>query len=183
MHLIPIYIALFFGILFEGELVMISSIIAAHHGYLNLWLVVAIGMTGTFGSDCFYFFLRRKKGNAWLNKHQKFRDKAASIDAKLEKHPTLIFLSYWFLYGFRTITPFVIGNSKTKPNTFLIFSALSIVVWASVWTSAGYLFGEVIKSELTSIEHAEKYIIGILLFTGLVILLINRFKKSKKSAL
>lgn len=179
MHIILIYIALFFGILFEGELVMISSIIAAHHGYLNIWLVIAIGISGTFSSDCFYFFLGRKKGQNWLNNREKLKNKAFIIHKKLEKHPTLIFFSYRFLYGFRTITPFVIGTGQSKIRTFLMFSAISIIIWASTWTTVGYFFGAVIKSKLTYIEHAEKYVIGILLLLGLVLFLINKFKKTK----
>lgn len=62
MHIIFINIALFVGIFFEGELVMISSVIATHHGYPGIWLVIAIGMAGTYTSDCFYFFLGRKRG-------------------------------------------------------------------------------------------------------------------------
>ncbi len=61
MHLILIYIGIFCGIFFEGEMVMITSVIAAHHGHLKLWIVIAIGLTGTYCSDSFYFFLGRKK--------------------------------------------------------------------------------------------------------------------------
>jgi len=53
MHIILIYAGIFAGIFFEGEMVMISSVIAAHHGYLKLWIVITIGLVGTFSSDSF----------------------------------------------------------------------------------------------------------------------------------
>ena len=42
MHVILIYLGIFCGIFIEGEMVMITSVIAAHHGHLNLWIVMAI---------------------------------------------------------------------------------------------------------------------------------------------
>lgn len=181
MHIIFVYIGILFGIFLEGEMIMISSVIAAHHGYLNIWLVVILGVLGTYCSDCFYFFLGRNKGKDWLNKKQKFKNKAGIIDKKLEKHPIIIFMSYRFLYGFRTITPLVIGASKTKTYIFLLYSAVSTLIWAITYCTIGYLFGEVIKSKLGSVEHIEKYIIGFLLLVGIIVIVINRVKKQNKN--
>jgi membrane protein DedA with SNARE-associated domain len=177
MHIIIIYLSILVGTFFEGEMIMLSSVIAAHHGYLNIWLVIIAGAAGTFWADCFYFYLGRKKGLEWLNKKQKIKSKVDFIHKKLDKHSITIFISYRFLYGFRTITPFVIGTSKTKSSTFLIFSILSIIIWALIISSLGYLFGEVIKSKLGYIEHIEKYIIGFLILTGLILILVYRVRK------
>jgi len=183
MHIIFIYLGILFGIFIEGEMIMISSVIAAHHGYLNIWLVVIIGTTGTYISDCMYFFIGRKRGKNWLNKNQKLKEKASVVDQKLEKYPILIFIIYRFLYGFRTIAPLVIGASKTKTSTFLFFSGLSTTIWAALYCSIGYLFGELIKSKLGYIEHIEKYIIGVFVLAGIVLVIINRVKKHKKNIL
>ena len=59
MHLIIIYTGILIGIVLEGEMIMMSSLIAAHSGYLNLWMVIVIGFTGTLASDWFYFFMGR----------------------------------------------------------------------------------------------------------------------------
>ena len=181
MHLLLIYIGIFFGIFVEGEMIMISSVIAAHHGYLNLWIVVAIGIAGTYASDSFYFFLGRKRGKAWIEKSDRFKDKAVVLDEKIEKYPLLIFLVYRFMYGFRTVTPLVIGVSKTKTGKFLLLAGISTLIWAAAYCTIGYVFGEVIKSKLHHIENIEKYIIGglvlvaILLFSGRF--LIKRHKR------
>jgi len=174
-----IYIVIFLGIFLEGEMIMISSIIAAHHGHLNIWLVIVIGILGTYSSDCFYFFLGRKKGKDWLNKKPKIKNKADKINKKLERHPIVIFISYRFLYGFRTIAPLVIGTSKTKTSIFLFISAVTTLLWAITYSSIGYLFGEVIKSELGYIEHIEKYIIGFLFLIAIIFIVINRIIKTK----
>ncbi len=178
MHLILIYAGILLGIFLEGEMIMISAVIAAHHGYLNLWLVVVLGVTGTYASDCFYFFLGRKRGRNWINKSRKRKKRAEWIDRKLVKYPVLIYLTYRFMYGFRAITPLVIGTGSTKTGTFILFSSISTIVWAASYCTLGYLFGEVIKSELGHIEHIEKYIILALLLAGTAIIALKRIRKS-----
>jgi membrane protein DedA with SNARE-associated domain len=167
MHIILIYIGLFLGIFVEGEMIMISSIIAAHHGYLNLWLVVIIGVLGTYSSDVFYFMLGRKKGKEWL-------------DHKIERYPILIFIIYRFLYGFRTVTPLVIGASGTKTGTFLFYCGLSTAIWAGTYCTIGYMFGALIKSKLGHIEHIEKYIIAGIVFIAIVVIVINALKMRRQ---
>lgn len=162
---------------------MISSVIAAHHGHLNIWLVIVIGIVGTYLSDCFYFFLGRRKGIAWLDKKKKLKKKHEVVDKQLKKYPILIFLSYRFLYGFRSITPLVIGTSTTSTPRFLLLSGLSIVFWAALYSALGYAFGEIIKSQLGHIQHIEKYIIGILVLVALAIFIYKSIKKRRKDQL
>ncbi len=184
MHIIIVYIGILLGVFFEGEMIMISAVIAAHHEYLNLWLVVILGIAGTYCADCFYFFLGRKKGKVWINKNQKIKNKAAVIEKKLEKYPILIFVTYRFLYGFRSITPLVIGTSKTNTKKFLLFSAMSTIIWASVYCTIGYLFGEIIKSELSHIEHIEIYIIAFLGLFGVAFIITKHIiKRQNKNEL
>jgi len=179
MHLVLVYTGILCGIFFEGEMIMITSVIAAHHGYLKLWIVIAIGLTGTYGSDSFYFFLGRRKGKEWLNKSARFRDKYAVIDQKLEKYPILIFLVYRFMYGFRTIAPLVIGASNTKTSKFLTLSAISTLIWGITYSAIGYIFGEVLKTKFGHIEDIEKYVMGALLLLGAVIFVVYRVRRKK----
>jgi membrane protein DedA with SNARE-associated domain len=183
MHIILVYLGIFCGIFFEGEMVMISSVIAAHHGYLNLWIVVAIGLVGTYSADSFYFFMGRKKGKEWLNKNARFKNNYALVDRKIAKYPILIFLIYRFMYGFRTLTPLAIGASNTRTSRFLILSAMSTLIWGITYGLLGYLFGEVVKSKLSHIENIEKYLIGFLLLLGGVLFFIYRTRTRERKDL
>jgi membrane protein DedA with SNARE-associated domain len=183
MHVIFIYLGILFGIFLEGEMIMLSSIIAAHHGYLNFFIVIIIGIVGTYCSDCFYFILGRKKGKAWFNKNETIRGKIAVVEKRLDKYPVLIFIIYRFTYGFRTIAPAVIGASKTKTTSFLIYSAISVIIWAALYSTLGFLFGEIIKSKLSYIEHIEKYIIGFLVIIAIITIITLRFRNKKKNVL
>ncbi|HUX96673.1 MAG TPA: hypothetical protein VMV47_13145 [Bacteroidales bacterium] len=62
MHVVLIYLSIFFGLFLEGEMVLISTVMASRHGYLVLWIVVILGLTGTYCADCLYSFFGRRKG-------------------------------------------------------------------------------------------------------------------------
>jgi membrane protein DedA with SNARE-associated domain len=177
MHLFFIYAGILIGIVLEGEMIMLSSVIAAHRGYLNLWIVIGIGFAGTLAGDWFYFFLGRKRGKNWLLKKQKIKLKVEKITQKLQKYPALVILSYRFLYGFRTFTPVIIGASQIKTLTFLSFSFVSTLLWCFVYGSLGYISGEFIKTRLAHIEDIELFIIGFLILAGVLIYLLKRIMK------
>lgn len=61
VHTVLVYAGFFLGIFLEGELVFFSAVIAAHHGLLELWLVVSLAIIATVTSDMTYFYLGRKK--------------------------------------------------------------------------------------------------------------------------
>jgi len=179
MHIILIYLGILAGIFLEGEMIMITSVIAAHHGYLELWIVIIVGVTATYASDTLYFFIGRNRGQEWINRRDKLKQRVDTLNRYLDKYPVLIFISYRFLYGFRTVAPLAIGLSRTKTIVFMSFSALSTLLWAAVYTSIGYISGELIKSQLGHIEHVEKYIIGVLVILGAAIYITNRIKRHR----
>lgn len=177
MHILYIYIGVFIGVLLEGELVMLSSVIAAHHHYLNIWVVLAMGISATLCQDVLYFNLGRYQGQKWLKRKPAWQKKIEVVDKRIKKYPVLIFVTYRFAWGFRAVTPFVIGTAHIRPSTFYMFSVGTTLLWAAVYGSLGYMFGELIQSKLSHIEHMEKYVIGILAFLAIIVILIRRLIK------
>jgi membrane protein DedA with SNARE-associated domain len=169
MHVILLYTGMLIGIILEGEMVMLSAVIAAHRGYLNLWVVMAIGFAGTLGGDWGYFFTGRKHGKNWLDKKEKFRHKIEIVNRRLQKYPVLVILTYRFVYGLRTIIPVIIGTSGIKTRTFLTFSLVSTMFWCLLYGTLGYISGEIIKTRLAHIEDIELFIIGSLVFLGILV--------------
>ncbi len=47
-------------------------------------------------------------------------------------------------YGFRVIGPLLIGASRLPPRIFLPLSIVGALVWALLFTTIGYLGGEVV---------------------------------------
>lgn len=182
MHVLALYMGVLVGIFFEGELILISSIVAAHYGYLNIWIVLIISVIATYSADVFYFFLGRRKGKRLLEKRNKLKHKAEIVDNHLKKFPALLFIGYRFMYGMRTITPLVIGIGSINARKFLIYSAFGTLLWVVFFGFIGYVFGGYVKSELGNIEHIEKYVVGILLLAAMIILFIRKVKFKKDPA-
>jgi len=110
-------------------------------------------------------------------KNRKFKHRIDKVNHWLQKYPVLVIITYRFLYGFRTVTPVIIGTSDIRTLTFLIFSFFSTFLWCLIYSSLGYLFGEIIKTQLAHIEHIELYIIGFLFMIGIAIYFIKRGRK------
>jgi membrane protein DedA with SNARE-associated domain len=174
MHIILIYIGILAGTFFEGEMVMLSSVIAAHHGHLNLWIVLFIGLCGTLAADWTYFFLGRRRGKNWLMKKEKWKNKSQRISGTISRYPILVIIIYRFLYGFRAITPIIIGSGDIKTPVFLTYSFVSTLLWCATYGAMGYLFGAIIKNELSHIENVEFYFIGGLVLLGVIIYVIKK---------
>ena len=175
MHLIIVYIVFFIGIFLEGEFILLSAVIAAHQGILNIWLVIPIAIFATISSDMVYFNLGKHKAEKWLSK-SKFASKFEIVNQQLRNHRTKMLLSYRFLYGMRMITPFVLGTQKLEFAKFLKYSIISTVIWCIILVGLGYAFGEFIINSLKHIEKIEYYFIGCLIVFAIVLILINRLK-------
>lgn len=180
MHLVIIYITIFAGIILEGEMVMLSSVIAAHKGNLNLWIVMFIGFSGTLASDWGYFFLGRYRGTRWLRKRPKMQQKAAVIHQRIHKNLMPVLLSYRFLYGLRAITPFVLGTSEIKTRKFLIYSTGATLVWCLFYGILGYSLGEFLRIWLGHVEKVEFYVMGLLILIAVIIYLVRRIRKNRE---
>lgn len=180
MRTILVYVGIATGIFFEGEMTMISAVVAGHHGYVNISAVIVLGIIGAFTSDILYFFIGRKKGKSWLVKHPKYKKRAETIFKKLNRAPLTVFISYRFLYGFRTVAPLIIGTSIISAKKFIIYSFVSSLIWASVFALLGYYIGDMIVRKLHYIQHIEKYIIGMFVLLGIVLLFIRQRKKVSK---
>ena len=177
-HTILVYFGLFLGVFLEGEFVLLSAVIAAHHGYLDVWVVVSTGMIATISSDLFYFNIGRKKVSKLIN-NSKWSTKFNGIKKRFENHRTQTLLGYRFLYGFRTVTPIFLGTQNISFKEFLKFSIIGTLVWATIITGLGILFGELLLRYMKDLEKVELYVIGFLLAIAVISILIRLRKRSK----
>jgi membrane protein DedA with SNARE-associated domain len=162
------YPALVAGTALEGEMILVIAGFLAHRGYLALPYVIFAAFIGTFAGDQFYFHLGRKSGAALLEHRPQWQAKAARARTLFERHRIPIVLGFRFLYGLRTITPFVIGMSGFSVRLFLLINVISAVIWAVLISCLGYGFGEFLSVLLKDVKHWERWIIlGILVIGGL----------------
>ncbi|MCX6234389.1 MAG: DedA family protein [Bacteroidetes bacterium] len=167
MQAFALYLSVMIGVLLEGDTVIIASSFAAHQDYMNIFLVATLAILITLTSDWFYFFLGRYKGRTVIEKRPSLMKHAGKVKDYIEKHPRLLLVSYRFLYGFRILTPLMIGMSKISTIRFLIISFFMTIIWASLLILAGYFFGHVLKGQIKEFERYELFVILGILMIGI----------------
>ena len=160
------YPAIAIGTFFEGETILILGGLAAHQGYLELTGVIASAFTGTMLGDQLYFYIGRIQGYSALEKRPRWKRKSERVFRLLKRHQVLLILGFRFLYGTRTITPFLIGISRVSPFRFLILNIIGAAVWATVIGGLGYAFGKTLETLVGDIKQYELLISLALLAIG-----------------
>lgn len=171
------YAAIGVGAFFEGETVLIMGGFAAHRGYLELPWVIFYAFLGTLSGDQLYFYLGRIKGVQMIEKRPVWQKRSQKVFSLLKNHQTWLILGFRFLYGIRTVTPFIIGASGISPLRFLILNVLGAALWAIVIGTMGYLFGHTLEIILGNIKQYELLIFAVLAGMGLFIWLIHLYRK------
>ena len=172
------YVAIGIGSFLEGETILILGGLAAHSGYLELPWVITCAFLGTLFGDQLYFYIGRTKGQAFLEKRPHWQSKSDRVFSLLDHHQIWLILGFRFLYGLRTVTPFIIGASKISPLRFLILNIIGAAVWAITVGSMGYLFGHTLEILMGDIKKYEGFVFASLAGIGLLVWLYYVRRKS-----
>ncbi len=163
------YLAVFVGTFFEGETILVLGGFAAHRGYLELPYVMLAAFVGTFMGDQLYYFIGRRWGVRLLEKRPRWRERSAKAMALLHKYDVIFILSFRFIYGVRSVSPFVIGMSGISPMRFMPLNLIAAFIWAIAVGLLGYLFGEVFQRYMAEIKQYEFYVLGGIAGIGLLL--------------
>jgi membrane protein DedA with SNARE-associated domain len=171
------YLAVLVGTFLEGETILVLAGFAAHQGYMKLpWVILAV-FVGSLSGDQLFFFLGRRRGQTLLVKHPTWQVRVEKIHKRLDSYGIPFMLGFRFLYGLRTVSPFVIGISPVPTRLFIFLNAGGAIVWAVAFGAGGYLFGHAMQIVIGDIQHYEREAsIGIAI-TGLLIWIINFYRR------
>ena len=158
------YPALIIGLLVEGETMLILGAFMAHRGYLDLPLVILIGWITSFSSDQFFFWMGRLKGNQFLDNRPNWKPHVEKAKSLLGWNTNLLFLGVRFMYGLRTVLPFVIGMAKFDSKKFVLLNFIGAFLWALTFGLAGHFIGQLMAAIFEDVkEHELMIVIGIIL--------------------
>ncbi len=140
------YWAVLVGTLLEGETILILGGFAAYQGYLELPWVILYGSLGAFCGDQIFFLLGRRYSGRILARFPSWRTRVDRAHVKLERFHTSLIMIYRFMYGFRSVTPFVIGTSHIPAKKFVLLNILAVLLWAFLVGTGGYVFGNALEA-------------------------------------
>lgn len=161
------YLAIVIGTFLEGETILVLGGFAAHRGFLELPWVMVCAFAGSMAGDQTFFYIGRRNGGRLLDKRPHWKAKSEKVLAMLEKHQTLLILGFRFLYGIRSVTPFLLGAANVPRAKFFVLNMIGAAVWAVVVGSLGYSFGVAIEAVLGDIKRYEMGFFAVMAIVGL----------------
>ena len=163
------YWAILLGTALEGETILVVAGYLAHRGYLRLPYVIAAAMFGTIIGDQTFFQLGRQSGGAFLARHPNWQTRAARVQRLFNRHRIALVMGFRFMYGIRTVSPFVIGMSGFSRKLFLLLNVASAAIWAIVVGCGGYAFGHVLEKFLAEAKRIEIPVIISIIGIGIAV--------------
>jgi len=177
------YGAILIGTFLEGETILVLGAFAAHRGYLALPWVLVAAFIGSLCGDQLFFFLGRWHSQTFLAKHPSWKVRVDKAQRLLERFQRPLILVFRFLYGLRTVAPFVIGMSRVPIAQFVLLNTAGALVWAIVVGAGGYLFGTTLEILIGDIKRYETAILGAIAAIGVLIWTIHIYIRRSRKAL
>lgn len=174
------YAAIFIGTFLEGETILVLAGLAVHRGYLVLTWVILAAFLGSLCCDQLFFYLGRKHSQAVLSRRPAWKQKAQKVNRLMGRFETLIILSFRFLYGLRTVSPFVIGMSTVSVKKFVMLNAAGALIWAAAVAYGGYLFGHALEVFIGRAKSYEMYVMGGVAIVGLSIWIFHLYRRRRQ---
>lgn len=163
------YAALVIGSMAEGETVTLLGGVAAHQGLLKFPLVAAAVALGGMMGDQLLYLLGRCYGGKILRRFPRYHTKIRRAQKMIQRHPYLFVIGTRFTYGFRVVGPLLIGASRLPPKIFLPLNIVGALIWALLFTTLGYLGGEVIAPWLHDLDQHLRHGVWLILAIVLVV--------------
>ncbi|EAV0417351.1 DedA family protein [Salmonella enterica] len=163
------YAALVIDSMAEGETVTLLGGVAAHQGLLKFPLVAAAVALGGMMGDQLLYLLGRCYGGKILRRFPRYHTKIRRAQKMIQRHPYLFVIGTRFMYGFRVVGPLLIGASRLPPKIFLPLNIVGALIWALLFTTLGYLGGEVIAPWLHDLDQHLRHGVWLILAIVLVV--------------
>jgi membrane-associated protein len=156
------------GLPVPGETVLLyASFLAYSEHRLQLaWIIVAGICACTLGDNVGYF-IGHRGGRPLLERHQRwFRVNPQAFargERLFEQHGAAAIFWARFIFGMRIIAGPLAGVLSMPWRKFLLFNFLGAVVWVSAVATIGYVFGREFERVLSTFEHVNLIVFGLLL--------------------
>jgi membrane protein DedA with SNARE-associated domain len=173
------------GIPLPGETALVTAAAFAANGDLDIGWVFCVGAAAAIIGDNTGYWLGRTGG---LQLVERYGHRVGLSGAKLAKvrgfydsHGSKTVLIGRFIAILRSWAAVLAGVMKMSYPRFIAFNAAGCVLWTSVFTTVGYLFGK-------NLPLVEKYIrqvgiaLGVAAAVALAIFFIRRRSRAKNGA-
>ncbi|HET8673065.1 MAG TPA: bifunctional DedA family/phosphatase PAP2 family protein [Thermoleophilaceae bacterium] len=167
----------FIGLVAPGEFTVILGGVIAGQGAINIFILIGIVWACTLSGDTVSFFLGRRLGRAFLEKHgPKLRitpERLAQVDEHFKRRGGATVLVGRFIGFVRPIAPFLAGSSQMEYRRFLPYSVLGTGLWGPGFCLLGYVFWQSFD-QVTKIAGRATLIFGAIVAVLVAIWYVRR---------
>jgi membrane protein DedA with SNARE-associated domain len=146
------YAAVVLGVLLEsaglpvpGETIAFGAGFAAAHETLSLAGVIAAVAGGAVVGDNIGYFLGRRFGRGWLERHGRWvllsPARLARMDAFFARFGPAAVTIARFVVAVRVVAAFAAGTSRMPWRTFVTYNVVGAVLWATTVCTVAYAIG------------------------------------------
>ena len=175
------YLALVAGAFVEEATFVIMAGFLAHERYFSLEGVVLVSFISAFAGAEVLFLFGRVKGTEWIDARPKMKQKLARARGFLSRNETLVILAFRYVYGLHTVAPVSMGLSNVSVRRFTCLNAAGALIWAAVFSLAGYGFGRALNILLADLRHLEKHVLAVIAVAGAGAWVIYKFVQRRRS--
>jgi membrane protein DedA with SNARE-associated domain len=167
-----------------SELVMPPAGYWAAEGKMNLLAAILCGTAGSLFGAYLNYFAARFLGRPLILKYGKYvwitEEKFAKVETFFHKHGEISIFIGRLLPVVRHLISLPAGMSGMNHWKFAIYTLLGAGIWCTVLTLIGYFIGE---NQALIIQHSHQAVIGVVIFSALLITVyVRRHKKKSQQA-
>ncbi len=168
---------------FPSEVVIIPAGYLAFKGDMNIFLVIAFGILGSYLGAIFNYFLAVKLGRPFILKFGKYfflpPESLRKLEIFFEKHGHISTFSGRLIPGIRQYISLPAGLSKMNFAVFSSYTILGAGIWVIILAILGYVLGQ--NQELISkyLHTGTFVIIGFVLILSYIYYLNYKKKREK----
>ncbi|WP_062202816.1 DedA family protein [Aureimonas sp. AU12] len=145
----------FIGTFFEGEVFAIIGGFLSYRGAYPIWLMTGLAFVGSFCGDLAVFlFARYFSDNRWVVRWTK-KPKFAKALRLVDRFQAYFVIVNRYVYGLRMPGLVALGLSSISVPRFLVLNFIGAGIWASIFTTIGFVFGYSISSVFQRLEMME----------------------------
>lgn len=134
------------GLFMPGETLVLVSGFLAGQGAFDLSLLIGTVAIAAIAGDSLGYELGRRLGRGWLLRYGRWfgvRERhLARVEGYLARHGGKSVFASHFMHLLRALMPFIAGAGRMPYRRFLFYNTLGCFLWAAIFATLGFFFGE-----------------------------------------
>ncbi len=165
----------FVGLVAPGESAILVGGVVAGQGEIDIVPLIALVWACAVAGDLTSFYLGRRLGRGFLEKHGSkvslTSERLVKVEGFFEKHGGKAILLGRFVGLVRAVAPFLAGSSGMPLRRFVPYDVIGAGLWGSGFCLLGYLFWQSLGTVLNYAKTGSLALAGtIVVVTGIVAL-------------